>query len=74
MMNIPVHIFAFIGFQDEVRGISNSLRFFKEIGDLDDADHIILHTIQNRVFLDYTKNYHKAEQLANDELPSRLRS
>jgi cell division GTPase FtsZ len=72
MMNIPVHIFAFIGFQDEVRGISNSLRFFKEIGDLDDADHIILHTIQNRVFLDYTKNYHKAEQLANDEFAKQI--
>lgn len=72
MMNIPVHVFALVGFQDEVRGISNSLRFFKEIGELDDADHIILHTIQNRVFLDYTNNYHKAEQAANEEFARQI--
>ena len=61
-LNIPVHVFAFIGFQDEVRGISNSLKFFKELG-----GNVILHTIMNDKFLDYTQTYAKAEAAANDE-------
>ena len=55
-LNIPVHVFAFIGFQDEVRGINNSLKFFKDL-----PDGVILHTIDNSKFLDFTKNYSKAE-------------
>ena len=66
-LNIPVHIFAFVGFQDEVRGISNSLRFFKELG-----DNVVLHTILNEKFLDYTQNYGKAELAANDEFAKQL--
>lgn len=61
-MNIPVHVFAFIGFQDEARGINNTLKFFKDL-----PDSVILHTIVNNHFIDYTKNYAKAEAAANDE-------
>ena len=60
-MNIPVHVFALIGFNDDVRGIKNTLEFFK---DLDDG--IMLHTISNSEFLDYTENHSRAEQLANE--------
>lgn len=67
-LNIPVHIFALVGFQDEVRGINNSLRFFKEL-----PDGIILHTICNNKFLDFTKNYTKAEQAANKEFAKQLK-
>lgn len=66
-LNIPVHVFAFIGFQDEVRGINNSLKFFKDM-----PDGIILHTIENSKFLDFTKNYSKAETLANEEFVKQL--
>lgn len=66
-LNLPVHVFAFIGFQDEVRGINNSLKFFKEL-----PDGIILHTIQNDKFLDYTKSYSKAEEAANEEFANQL--
>lgn len=66
-LNIPIHVFAFIGFQDEARGLANSLKFFKEL-----PDGIILHTISNSKFLDYTKNYSKAEQAANEEFVSQL--
>lgn len=66
-LNIPVHVFAFIGFQDEVRGINNSLKFFKDM-----PDGIILHTIENKKFLDFTKNYSKAEMLANKEFVKQL--
>lgn len=60
--DVPTHVFALIGFQDEARGINNTLKFFKEL-----PDGVILHTINNSFFLDYTKNYSKAEQAANDE-------
>jgi cell division GTPase FtsZ len=66
-LNIPVHVFAFIGFQDEPRGIANSLKFFKEL-----PDGVILHTIENNKFLDFTKNYAKAEQAANEEFVKQL--
>ena len=66
-LNIPVHVFAFIGFQDEVRGINNSLKFFKEL-----PDGVILHTINNSKFLDFTKNYIKAESAANQEFVKQL--
>ena len=61
-MNIPVHVFALIGFQDEARGINNTLKFFKDL-----PSNVILHTICNSYFLDYTKNYGKAEKAANEE-------
>lgn len=61
-MNIPVHVFALIGFQDESRGLNNTLKFFKNL-----SDNVILHTIMNDQFLDYTGDYTKAEEAANDE-------
>ena len=64
---VPTHVFALIGFQDEARGINNTLRFFKEL-----PDGVILHTINNSFFLDYTKNYSKAEQAANDEFATEI--
>lgn len=66
-LNIPVHVYAFVGFQDEVRGINNSLQFFKSL-----PENVILHTIENGKFLDYTKNYSKAEQAANKEFADQL--
>ena len=66
-LNIPVHVFAFIGFQDETRGVDNSLKFFKNL-----PDGVILHTINNNKFLDYTKNYSKAETAANEEFVKQL--
>lgn len=67
-MNLPVHVFAFIGFQDEGRGLTNTLRFFKNL-----SDNVILHTIMNDQFLDYTGNYEKAEAAANAEFVRQLR-
>ena len=66
-INVPVHVFAFIGFQDEIRGCNNSLRFFKDL-----PSSIILHTINNSFFLDYTKNYARAEELANQEFARQI--
>lgn len=66
-LNIPVHVFAFIGFQDDARDISNTLQFFKNL-----PDGVILHTISNSKFLDFTKNYSKAEDAANKEFVKQL--
>ena len=66
-MNIPVHVFGFVGFQDEARGINNTLKFFKNL-----PSKVILHTIVNSHFLDYTKNYSKAEQAANNEFAKQV--
>lgn len=60
-LNIPVHVFALIGFQDEARGVKNTLKFFKELD-----DNVILHTIKNEEFLDYSNNYSTAEEAANE--------
>jgi hypothetical protein len=66
-MNMPTHIFAFIGFQDEARGISNTLKFFKEL-----SSNVILHTIKNDHFKDYTGSYSKAEDAANLEFAKQV--
>lgn len=66
-MGMPVHVYALIGFQDDRVGVANTISFFKNI-----PDGIILHTIQNKKFLDYTNDYAKAEQLANEEFADQL--
>jgi len=67
-MDVPVHVFALIGFQDELRGINNTLKFFKEL-----PDDVILHTIKNSYFLEGgNTSYTKAEELANDEFATQL--
>lgn len=66
-LNMPVHVFCFIGFQDETRGINNTLRFFKEL-----PEGIVLHTIRNSSFIDYTGVYSKAEAAANIEFAKQI--
>ena len=61
-MNLPVHVFALLGFEDEPRGLKNTLSFFN---DLD--SNVTLHTIRNTAFLDYTGNRSTAEKAANDK-------
>lgn len=64
--SIPVHIYAFTGFEDDARGLKNTVDFFKE----NDSSYII-HAISNKKFLDEAAgNRLKAEQLANDKFVS----
>jgi len=64
-----VHIIAFTGFEDDVRGLANTVDFFKEI---DPA--IIVQTISNASFLPAAgQNKMKAEELANREMAERVR-
>lgn len=64
-----VHIMAFIGFEEDVRGLSNTIEFFQEID-----SNLIVHAIRNVAFLrEAGGNKFKAEQLANMEMAKRLR-
>lgn len=66
--NRNAHIIALTGFENDIRGISNTVEFFKEI---DPA--IMVQTISNKAFLSEAGNNNlKAEELANKEFAERL--
>lgn len=66
--NRNVHIIGFTGFEEDVRGLSNTVEFFKEI---DPA--IIVQTISNASFMNQAGgNKLQAEKLANKEMASRI--
>lgn len=63
-----VHIIAFTGFEEDVRGLSNTVEFFKEI---DSA--IVVQTISNAAFMARAGyNKLKAEEMANKEMTERI--
>ncbi|MBR6289435.1 MAG: hypothetical protein IKR19_08870 [Acholeplasmatales bacterium] len=67
--NKNVHILAFTGFEDDVRGLSNTVEFFKEI---DSA--LIVQTVSNAHYLQQAGgNKLRAEELANNEMAERIR-
>lgn len=62
------HVIAFTGFEEDVRGLSNTVEFFKNLD-----QNLIIQTIRNKAFLRVANNNKfKAEQLANDELCTRV--
>lgn len=64
-----VHIVAFTGFEEDVRGIENTVEFFQEL----DFEADIM-SIRNAAFLEEAGgNKLKAEEMANHELAKRLR-
>lgn len=64
-----VHIFALAGFGEDVRGLANTIEFFKELD-----NNIITHTIDNKAFLpEAGGNKTKAEELANGEFSKRYK-
>lgn len=61
-------IFTFTGFENDVRGLKNTIEFMKE---LDEETSIQI--ISNKKFLDEANNNHsKAEELANEEFGKRV--
>lgn len=63
-----VHVFAFKGAEEDVRGLSNTIEFFQEID-----PNIIVNVIDNMAFMrDAGYNKFKAEKLANIEMCKRL--
>lgn len=67
--NKNVHLISFIGFEEDVRGLSNTIEFFQEV-----TDDIVVQSIKNSAFLrEAGGNKFKAEELANIEMCERIR-
>ena len=59
----PIHFFIFTGFEDDVRGLKNTVDLFKELS----SDYIV-EAISNKKFLEEADgNRLKAEELANEK-------
>lgn len=66
--NKNVHIFAFTGFEDDIRGLANTVDFFKEI-----KSNIMVHTISNKAYLaEAGNNKLRAEELANKAMAVKI--
>lgn len=64
-----VHVIAFTGFEEDVRGLMNTVEFFQEID-----DKLIVQTIKNSAFITLAGgNKYRAEELANKEMCRRIR-
>lgn len=64
-----VHTISLTGFNDDVRGLANTVEYFREI-----KDNVICHTISNASFLNEADgNRTKAEELANKEFTRRYK-
>ena len=63
----PVHCVAFTGFEEDNKGLQNTIEFFQDM-----TDDFTIEAISNKKFLDLANNKLKAETLANDELAQRI--
>lgn len=60
-LGLNVHVFIFTGFEEDVRGIANTIDLFKEL-----EDKYTIHIIRNSTFIaDDNSSYVNAESLAN---------
>lgn len=66
--NLRVCIIAFTGFEDDARGMLNTIEFFR---DLDEEYNVQI--ISNKKFTEITRNRVKAQNLANEEFAERMR-
>lgn len=66
--NVPVHFFIFTGFEDDARGLKNTVDLFSSL-----SDKYIVESISNRKFLDEANgNRLKAEALANEAFADKV--
>ena len=63
-----VHLFVFTGFEQDARGLQNTLEYFKDL-----EDTFTVESISNKKFLDSSKNKAEAEEKANEEFAKRMR-
>ena len=64
---VPVHIFMLNGFEDDPRGIKNTINYFKDL-----SEEYVVEAISNKKFLRDTGSRLRAEAAANNELADRL--
>lgn len=63
-IHIPVIITLITGFETDVRGMSNTINYFKDLNGVD----ITIRTVSNKTFLEDTPNIFQAEKMANEEI------
>lgn len=69
VVGIPVHLFIFTGFEDDGRGLQNTVELFQDI----EEDYIV-EAISNKKFLESVNgNKIKAEKAANEEFAMRIK-
>lgn len=67
-LGVPVHVFGIAGFEDDVRGMANTVEFFKEM-----QDNYTVSCIKNSKFLaECNNNKIKAEKKANEEFCKKI--
>jgi cell division GTPase FtsZ len=70
-LGFRVHVCILCGFEDDARGLKNTIDLFRE---LNGDDRIIIDTISNKKFLrECNNNKRKAEKNANSEFANRVR-
>ena len=69
VMKVHVHLFAFCGFEDDIRGIKNTVDWFKEL----EAGWTV-EAISNKKFLAPGVDREQAESLANAEFVRRMKT
>lgn len=67
-MGADVHMFVFTGFEDDGRGLQNTIEYFQDI-----PEDVTVEAISNKNFLIDTTNRLKAQRAANDEFVKRVR-
>ena len=70
ILGVDVHLFGFTGFEDDARGLKNTVDWFKEL-----SPEFMVEAISNKKFLDDSfGNKLKAQEMANDEFSMRVRT
>lgn len=67
VVGITPHLFIFTGFEDDGRGLQNTIELFQEI-----KSEYVVEAISNKKFLSSEQNKLKAQKLANEEFCNRL--
>ena len=67
VMHANVHLFVFTGFEDDGRGLQNTVEYFQEI-----SEDYTVEAISNKKFLEETGNKLKAEKAANEAFAQRV--
>ena len=69
VMGIPVQMFVFTGFEEDARGLSNTVEYFQEL-----KPQYSVQAISNKKFLDETGNKLRAEKEANKAFVNKIRT
>lgn len=68
VLHVNVHVFAFTGFEEDARGLLNTLEFFKDM-----KEDFTVEIVRNKKFVQLAgNNYPKAEAMANHEFAVRI--